>query len=149
MRHALSITRDLVAIGRNASLALASVSSDQVDDFFAVWDPKPDDMCGIWSYGPGLEYTITKENDKLLFCQLFPGNNSVRGELVVDGTWLVAQLHIGQVRLKRQGEEMISNFPDWQHCLGKQASIEKAWRSGQDEKAKGHAIPNSWSGAYG
>merc|ERR1712232_786392 len=38
MRHALSITRDLLAIGRNASLALASASSEQTEVFLAVWE---------------------------------------------------------------------------------------------------------------
>merc|ERR1712232_1125010 len=40
MHHALSITRNLIAIGRDANLALASVSSEQAEVFWAHWDSR-------------------------------------------------------------------------------------------------------------
>ena len=70
------------------------------------------DITGTWYYGRSKFgrskfYEVIKEGEKLFFTE---SSNGARGELVVDGAWLVAQLHHGQIRLMHQGGTIVSNF---------------------------------------
>ena len=50
-------------------------------------------------------YEIRREGGRLFFHE-----EAAKAELVKEGEWLVAEIAPGTIRLKKVGEEMISNF---------------------------------------
>ncbi|CAJ1335603.1 unnamed protein product [Effrenium voratum] len=88
--------------------------------------PATDALESVWRYIGGW-YEIKKEDGKLYFHE-----NNLRGELVEQDDWLVAELPpAGSIRLKLgpSGEEVLSNFKPADADWGDSITALKEWES--------------------